>query len=290
MRVRLLAAAFCVLLLITLTADERHPMTGVVVSVDPAANSLVVSTDAVPGVMAAMAMTFAVRDGAALKGLTPGTAIEFLYVDGGRTPYAQDIRRRGRAPLDRKQLEIDRLQVLSAIAAPANRPARLVVGERVPEFALIDQRQQKVALSSLAGRVVAMSFGYVRCSNPAYCFRLASNLGQLQSRLTNRIGRDLVLLTLALDPQRDRGAALADYARVWTSQPSGWHFLTGSPEDVARVAGSFGVEFWKDEGQVLHTLKTIVIDRQGRLAASLDGNEFAANQLVDVVLAVLKRP
>jgi len=289
-RVRLLAALLSALCLATLTAAERHPMKGIVVSVDPAGRRMVVSTEAVPGFMAAMAMTVAVRGGAPLAGLTPGAAIEFVYVVDGKVSYAQDVSVRGRAPLDRKQLEIDRLKVLGAIAPPANRPKPLAIGDRVPEFTLTDQRQQRVSLSALAGKVVAMGFGYVRCSNPAYCFRLASNLGALQSRLKDRIGRDLVLLTVVLDPQRDRGDALAEYARVWTSQPSGWHFLTGSPEDIARVAGSFGVEFWKDEGQVLHTLNTVVIDRHGRLAASLDGNEFAANQLVDVTVGVLQRP
>lgn len=194
------------------------------------------------------------------------------------------------APADRKQLEIDRLKVLSKLTAPADRPKPLSVGDRVPDFTLIDQQQQKVALSSLAGKAVAMTFSYVRCPNPAYCFRLASNLGQLQNAFKDRVGRELVLVTVVLDPQRDRGEALAEYARVWTTQPAAWHFLTGSLPDVQRVAGYFGVEFWKEEGMVLHTLNTVVIDRQGRLTASLEGTEFTRKQLIDVVTAALKRP
>ena len=195
-----------------------------------------------------------------------------------------------KSPIDRKQLEIDRLKTLSRLIAPPDRPKPLAVGDRVPEFTLTDQTRQRVTLSSLSGKVVALTFGYVRCSNPAYCFRLASNLGQLQQQLPDRVGRDLVLLTVVLDPPHDRGDALAEYAHVWTSRPAAWHFLTGPLPDVQRVAGYFGVEFWKDEGSVLHTLNTLVIDRQGRLAASLEGNEFSAKQLIDAVTNVLKRP
>jgi protein SCO1/2 len=129
----------------------------------------------------------------------------------------------------------------------------------------------------------------VRCPNPAYCFRLASNLGQVQKQLKDRLGRDVILLTVVLDPEHDQRQALLDYARVWTMDPLTWHFLTGPAPDVRRVAGSFGVEYWKDEGAVLHSLNTAVIDRQGRLAANLSGNEFTGAQLADLVTTVANR-
>jgi cytochrome oxidase Cu insertion factor (SCO1/SenC/PrrC family) len=49
------------------------------------------------------------------------------------------------------------------------------------------------------------------------------------------------------------------------------------------------VEYWKDEGAVLHSLNTAVIDRQGRLAANLSGNEFTGAQLADLVTTVANR-
>jgi protein SCO1/2 len=290
MRRWLLMLAFACAATVALVGDERHPMKGVVLSVDRAAKSMAVSTEAVPGFMAAMAMSFSVRDVAVLNELKPGTTIEFVYVLDGNASWAQDIRVRGAVALDRKQLEIQRLKVLSDIAAPPNRPKPLAIGDRVPDFSLTDQQQHRVAFSSLAGKVVALTFGYVRCANPAYCFRLASNLRQVQAQLHDRLGRDVVLLTVVLDPQHDQGQALAEYAGVWTSEPAGWHFLTGPLAEVQRVAGLFGVEFWKDEGAVIHTLNTVVIDAQGRLAANLEGNEFSATQLVDLLKATSRRP
>ncbi len=102
------------------------------------------------------------------------------------------------------------------------------VGQRIPDFTLTDQVGQRVTLSNLSGKVVALTFGYVRCPNPAYCFRLASNLGQLQKQLKDRVGRDLILLTIVLDPEHDQRQPLLDYARVWTAEPQAWHFLTRS--------------------------------------------------------------
>ncbi len=48
--------------------------------------------------------------------------------------------------------------------------------------------------------------------------------------------------------------------------------------------------FWNDEGFLIHSPHTVVIDREGRLAVNLDGNQFTAEQLADLVETVLKRP
>jgi protein SCO1/2 len=282
-------AMACVVACVVSAADERHPMKGVVLSVDRAAHTVVVSTEAVPGFMAAMAMSMDVREPSALDGLMPGARIEFVYVVDGNSPYAENIRVLGVENLDRKQLELQRLKVLDAIANPAAADRVVRTGQPVPDFALTDQVGQRVTLSSLSGKVVALTFGYVRCPNPAYCFRLTSNLGQVQKQLKDKVGRDVILLTIMLDPEHDQRQALRDYARVWTSDPLTWHFLTGPAPDVRRVAGLFGVEYWKDEGSVLHSLSTAVIDRQGKLAANLSGNGFTGGQLADLVMTIVNR-
>jgi protein SCO1/2 len=283
-------AVFVALASTIVSAQERHAMTGVVLSTDRPARSMVVSTDAVPGFMAAMAMTIEVRDASALDGLKPGSRIAFTYAGDGKTWKAEHVRVRGFENVDRKQLELQRLKVLSGIANPDVAASAIAVGEPVPDFVLTDQAGQRVALSDLTGRVVVLTFGYIRCPNPAYCFRLASNLGDLQKTLKDRLGRELVLVTIVLDPALDQRQALLDYSRVWTNQPNVWHFLTGAPADIRRVAGHFGVEFWKDEGALIHSLNTVVLDRRGRLAANLEGNGFTATQLRDLVATVLKLP
>ena len=161
------------------------------------------------------------------------------------------------------------------------------VGEQVPDFELTDQAQKQIRLSQFRGKVVALTFGYSRCPNPNYCYRLSNNLAQVARRLHDRAGRDLVLLTIAIDPEHDQGAALTAYANTWKADPDVWHFLTGSVTQVKQVAGMFGMNFWSSEGLLTHTLHTIIIDREGRLAANLGGNEFTSKQLGDVVEALI---
>nr|AEH26501.1 electron transport protein [uncultured Acidobacteria bacterium A3] len=276
-------------LLVVVSAEERRTMTGVVLKVDPAARTMIVSTDKVAGFMEAMAMPFAVPQAAMLSGLKPGSTIEFTYVVDKDRSHAENIKVRGFESLEQKPLELRRLKLLNGIASPESRAGVLKVDERVPDFVLTDQARQRVAFSKLAGKVVAVTFTYIRCPNPAYCFRLASNFAQLEKRFKDRVGRDLVFLTIVIDPEHDQQGALADYARTWTTNPAAWHFLTGPLPEIKRVSHLFGVDFWGDEGSIIHSFNTAVIDRQGKLAANLEGNLFTPQQLGDVVQTVLDR-
>ncbi len=267
---------------------ERHQMSGVVLSVDPVARKLSVSCDSAPGFMPAMVMPFTVADASLLSGVRPGAAIEFTVTIDGDTSNVETLKVRRYQSLESKPSEYRRLDRLTQLAS-GEAPKRLDAGEPVPDFTLLDQQRQRVAFSQLAGSVRVLTFTYIRCPNPAYCFRLAGNLSQLQRRFAPRLGKDVVLLTIAIDPDLDRGDALADYARTWTTDARAWHFLTGPLADVKRVAGLFGVQFWQDEGSLTHSFHTAVIDRAGVLVANLDGNEFTPQQLGDLVQTVLDR-
>ena len=101
------------------------------------------------------------------------------------------------------------------------------------------------------------------------------------------MGRDLVLLTVSFDPVHDRPEVLAAAAKNWKADARTWRFLTGTASEVKRVCNRFGVEAWTDEGLMIHSLHTAVVDRQGNLAANLEGNEFTAQQLGDLVETVM---
>jgi len=125
---------------------------------------------------------------------------------------------------------------------------------------------------------------------PNFCYRISNNFGVLQRRFKEQLGRDLVLLTVTFDPQRDQPERLAHYAENWKADPATWHFLTGTVSDVQRVTDMFGIDYFPDEGLMNHSLHTAVIDRQRKLIANIEGNQFAADQLADLVKTVLSEP
>ena len=221
-------------------AAQTYSATGMVLKVDRAHNRFLASCEAIPGLMEAMSMPFEVRQTKELDGLVPGTVVEFTLVMEGATSYAEQLKVRPyisaeQDPWLARQLKL--LKSLSEREKPAPKP--LEVGSVVPDFILTDQARQQVSFSQFAGKVVALNFIYTSCALPNFCFRIANNFGVLQRRLKQRMGRDLVLLTVTFDPQRDSPEVLARYAQTWKADPTTWHFLTGPMPEVHRVTSMF---------------------------------------------------
>jgi protein SCO1/2 len=252
-----------------------HSATGLVLRVDPSASILTLSHDEVPGLMEAMVMPFDVRGSSQLAGVRPGDRVSFRLVMRKDGSHIDRVRLLSAAPAD-----------AGAIATPA--ASTLVpIGSMVPDFSLIDQRGQPLTLSSLRGRVVVITFIYTRCPLPDYCPRMITNLAAVRERFRDRLARDVVLLTVTFDPQYDTPERLAAFAKSQKADVDGWHFLTGDSAGIKQVCDAFGVEYWPDSGLITHTLQTAVIDREGRLAAAVEGKDFTGRQIADLVASVV---
>ena len=255
-----------------------------VLSIDRSRPAFIASIQEIPGLMRAMAMPFAVRRANELDGLVPGAAIEFVLVVDRTSSHAERIRIVRYQPVEQDPLAASRLALLTQIAGATPRRV-LAVGETVPDFTLTNQAHRSIALSALRGKVVAINFIYTSCALPSFCLRIANNFGVLQKRFKAQLGRDLVLLTVTFDPVHDSPEVLAQYASRWDADPATWHFLTGATLDVRRVCHLFGVDAFPDEGLMNHSLHTAIVDRRGKLVANIEGNQFTADQLVDLTRA-----
>jgi protein SCO1 len=289
MRIRLLASAL-LLTAAPMWAAEQHTVQGLLLEVDQAKKVIVVSCDAIPGYMEAMVMPFTVRGSDNLKTFMPGTEVRFNLVQTGDEDYAEHLQIVQITNHESEPTEAGRLTFLQRAIDPATKARIVPVGQPVPDFTLTDQAQQVTHLSQFKGKVVALTFAYSRCPNPNYCFRLSNNLARMERRFRSEAGSDLILMTIVIDPDQDRGKALERYADTWKADPKAWRFLTGTLPDVRTVAELFGMNFWNDEGFLTHTFHTVVIDRDGKLAANLEGNQFSADQLGDLVENVMNRP
>jgi len=256
---------------------QHHTTTGLVLATDSRAATVTISHDAFPGFMDAMAMPFDLKGGARSVKLTAGDRVKFrLSVKGGRS-------------------WVDRVEVVSASPVDAGlqqtpaAPVLVPVGAAIPDFELVDQDAQRVAMSSLKGKVVAVTFIYSRCPLPDYCPRMVDNFRAVRDRFAARMDKDLVLLTISFDPQYDTPQILARYAASHRANMPGWHFLTGEPANIERVCNAFGIQYFAEEGLITHSLQTAIVGRDGRLAATVEGKDFTPQQLGDLVGAVLDR-
>src|SRR5688572_19957945 len=79
------------------------------------------------------------------------------------------------------------------------------------------------------GRTVLFNFMYTSCSER--CPLYTANLVKVQRLLGERVGKDIFMYSLSLDPLTDTPRVLRDYTEAHGVGP-GWRFLTGKPADM----------------------------------------------------------
>jgi protein SCO1 len=271
-------------------AARTYSVRGLILSIDKPHKTTTISVERIPDYMDAMVMPFTVRNVAELDGLGRGTMIEFTLVVDGADSYIQGVHIHQYESVEADPVAARRLKLLASISDPEADVSETPVGSKVPDFLLIDQNHRLTSLSQFSGKVVALTFTYTHCVLPNFCFRIANNFRQLQGRFAEELGKNLIFISITFDPAHDTPDMMAKYGKTWNADPNSWRLLTGEPSEIDRISRSFGVSYWKDEGVMIHSLHTVVINRDGTLAANLEGNEFTSAELGDLIQTDLTRP
>ncbi len=118
---------------------------------------------------------------------------------------------------------------------------------RFADVALLDQDGMPVRLEKdLVGeRLVVMGFIYTSCTT--VCPVVSSIMGKVQQQLGGRVGDEVQLVSISVDPQRDDPKRLRGYARAFQHGP-GWSWLTGTPYAITETLKGLG-SFSADLGQ-----------------------------------------
>lgn len=99
------------------------------------------------------------------------------------------------------------------------------------DVVLLNQNGEKMRLYSdlLQGKVVIINSFFATCAGS--CLPLTRNLEKLQAALGPRMGKDVNIISISVDPAVDTPARLKAYAKKLNAGP-GWYFLTGNKESV----------------------------------------------------------
>lgn len=104
---------------------------------------------------------------------------------------------------------------------------------------LTDQYGRELRLADAVGeRIVVMGFVYTHCTT--VCPVISAILQKVQAQLGERVGAEVGLLSISVDPLRDSPARLLEYSRAYQSGP-GWRWLTGEVAAVDEVLRGLGV-------------------------------------------------
>lgn len=102
------------------------------------------------------------------------------------------------------------------------------------DLELVDQYGEKVKFASdvISDKLVAMTFTYSSCTT--VCPVYSALFTKTQDLLGDRMDREVILVTLTLDPTTDVPPRLRREAQKYRAKP-GWYFLTGNKLNVDKV-------------------------------------------------------
>jgi cytochrome oxidase Cu insertion factor (SCO1/SenC/PrrC family) len=143
--------------------------------------------------------------------------------------------------------------VSSQLSAQPDSPAH----RYFTDVTLVNQNGEPMRLYSdlLKGRVVVINAFFASCQGT--CPVMAATLVKIQNWLGDRLGKDVFLISISVDPETDTPAKLKEYAERFNGKP-GWYLLTGTKENVELA---------------LHKLGQYVERREDHLNLMIIGNE-----------------
>lgn len=133
------------------------------------------------------------------------------------------------------------------------------------EFQIPDQTGTPRAMTDFKGKVVALFFGFTHC--PDVCPTTLSELKTALAQLGPASAKDVQVLFVTVDPERDTPLVLANYVSAF--DPS-FLALRASNEELRQLAKQMRVFYQRSEGKdgnysMDHNAATFLFDRQGRI-------------------------
>ncbi len=266
------------------TANQVFDVRGRILGLEADGKTVRIAHEEIPGFMPAMEMPFTVRESSELRGLAAGDAVKFQLI------VTKD---------DSWITRVEKLPSLPATAAPGTTTAgvapspaseveQVEIGESVPDFSLVDQNGHPFRLKDLRGKAVVLTFIYTRCPLPNFCPLMSRNFESLQERFARDLPGKVQLLSISFDPKFDTPATLKQYGAAFQQNDKDWTFATGTPEQVDRVTGLFGLIREPSNGFINHDLRTALISPEGKLVHVWRSNVWTPYEVERMVRETLQ--
>lgn len=119
--------------------------------------------------------------------------------------------------------------------------------EYFPDVPLVNQDGETMRFYSdlIEGKSVVISVFFTSCVG--VCPVLSEKIAALQKRLGDRLGEEVHLISISVDPETDTPQRLKAYAERFEARP-GWYFLGGRKENVDWVLRKLGQYVTNKEG------------------------------------------
>jgi len=254
---------------------KRYELKGKVVSADKVNHKVTIEHEEIKGYMEAMTMPFTLLEEWVYSDLKPGAQIQAtLVLDQGRSWLENPV--------------VTNIADPSLVGKVEETGAEPSPGADVPNFTLVNQDGKKINFEKYRNQALVVTFIYTRCPLPDYCPLMSQKFQQIQQQAQqNPALKDKTrLLSVSVDPNFDTPKVLRDYGLRYlaSGKPEAfktWEFATGTAEEVKQVAQFFGLNYWPEKDQIIHSLRTAIVTPDGKVAKVYRGNEWKPEEVVE---------
>jgi len=253
---------------------RSYPASGVIEHISPDRHVVTIHHRAIPGYMMEMTMDFPVRDEHQLDGLVPGDRIDFTLMVTKDDSWIASVQRTGHA-------DLPATNSLAQSSPPGLKP-----GDPLPDADFVAEDGRHVRLSDFRGKVVVFTFFFTRCPLPNYCPLMNRNFAQTRDLLLSQVDapKNWQFLSISFDPGFDTPQTLSSYADFYRNHNADrWLFVAATPETLAQFAAPLGLIVMRQDNNISHNLRTVVVDPQGRIFRQFNDNLWTPEQLAQTV-------
>ena len=155
------------------------------------------------------------------------------------------------------------------------------VGDTLPPFALYNQNGEIIRPESLRGQRLVINFIFTRCANPNMCPANTQRMAELQKKVKAAQLDHITFVTITIDPEHDTPGALRQYADAYGLDLSNYQLLTGPADEMAETLQQFGILTKMENGQLVHTLATLIVSPEGRITYRKDSDLWSIQEFFD---------
>jgi protein SCO1/2 len=153
-------------------------------------------------------------------------------------------------------------------------------GEFIPNFAMINQHGDFLQIDELRGKPFILNFIFTRCTVPTMCPASSTRMSAMQDSAREAGLDDLQFVTITFDPAFDSPGILNQYADGYGMEPKNFYLLTGEPAVVDDLLRQFGILTMEEDGTINHTMATLLVDANGRVAYRKEGATWTTEEFL----------
>tara|TARA_B110000014_G_C20121184_1_gene594236 strand:+ start:83 stop:964 length:882 start_codon:yes stop_codon:yes gene_type:complete len=260
---------------------------GIVIDIFDADQKMMIKHDEVPGFMMKMTMMFNIDSSINLDDYSTGDSLNFNFyvLNQENMPaktWVNQIQIVGHRDLKEEEILDDFFDEENTIE----------IGEKISNYTFLDLDGNAIEMHDFKGKLKFISFIFSRCPMPNFCPAVIMKNQYLINKFKEN--QNIEFIIISFDYKYDTPNVLKKtYGNIFEDY-SNTHFLSsyGYKNNIINFTTEIGLGFSgideNDPRDINHTLKSIIIDPDGRLVSSYSGDSWQTKEAENNIKNILK--